>query len=85
MASLTAPEIDRIRRRLTSLHDALGSWQKVADATGLTKGEAHAIGARGHVPQDKRIIALLTGESIPDVVLQRRGSNGRFRPRKAPQ
>jgi len=75
------PNFEQIRLRLRSQHEAGLSWQKLADAYGLTKGEIHAIAMRGHTPRSPSIIAKLLGKTI-DFVAQERDRSGRFTKRK---
>lgn len=60
MSTLTAaPDFEAIRARLRRQHDAGLSWQKLADTTGLTKGELYAFAMKGHTPRADRIVAVL--------------------------
>lgn len=48
------PEISEIARRMKKEYDSVKSWQKVADAWGVTKPMAYRIALKGYEP--KKII-----------------------------
>jgi hypothetical protein len=80
-STVNEADLEQIRITLRGHHEAGLSWQKIASAYGLTKGEIHAIAVYGHTPRDPQIIAKLLGTTI-EIVIQHRNRAGRFTKRE---